>query len=73
MHIARARREQAALIRGEIPALTSYDDHRLHLAEHTRFMLGADCRRLQAERPALARAMAMHISAHRALLDGAAG
>ena len=63
MHIARARREQAALIRGEIPKLTDYDDHRLHLTEHTRFMLGADYRRLQTERPALARAMAMHAEA----------
>ena len=73
MHIARARREQAALIRGEIPKLTDYDDHRLHLTEHTRFMLGADYRRLQIERPALARAMAMHAEAHRALMEGRAG
>ena len=73
MHIARARREQAALIRGEIPALTGYDDHRLHLTEHTRFMLSADYRRLQAERPALARAMAMHAEAHRALMESNAG
>ena len=73
MHIARARREQAALIRGEIPKLTDYDDHRLHLTEHTRFMLGADYRRLQTERPALARAMAMHAEAHRALMEGRAG
>ena len=64
MHIARARREQAALIRGEIPKLTDYDD---------RFMLGADYRRLQTERPALARAMAMHAEAHRALMEGRAG
>ena len=73
MHIARARREQAALIRGEIPKLTDYDDHRLHLTEHTRFMLGADYRRLQTERPALARATAMHAEAHRALMEGRAG
>ena len=71
MHIARARREQAALVRGTLPMLTDYDDHRLHMSEHTRFMLSAEYRRLQSEHPARARAMALHVEGHRRLLSAA--
>lgn len=68
MHLMRARRENTQLLRGTLPALAAYDEHRLHLSEHTRFMLSADYRRLQSERPALAQALAQHTEAHRQFL-----
>lgn len=68
MHISRARRENADIMRGTPPVMTAYDEHRLHLSEHTRFMLSADYRQLQHDHPALAQAMALHTEAHRQLL-----
>ena len=63
----RARREQLELMGGALPELMSVDSHDLHIAEHTRFALGAEFRRLQQERPALAQALLLHIEGHRAL------
>ncbi len=64
----RARREQLELMGGALPELMSVDSHALHVAEHTRFALGAEFRRLQKERPALAQALLLHIDGHRALM-----
>ena len=67
LHRTRARREQLELLGGAVPSLMSVDCHELHIAEHTRFALGAEFRRLQQEQPALAQALIMHIEGHRAL------
>lgn len=69
MHISRARRENADIVRGTPPVMAAYDEHHLHLSEHTRFMLSADYRQLQRAHPALAQAMALHCEAHRQLLQ----
>ena len=66
----RARREQIELLGGTLPELMPIDNHTLHIAEHTRFALGAEYRRLQREHPALARALMLHIEGHRALMGG---
>ena len=65
----RARREQLELLGGALPKLMPVDSHALHIAEHTRFALGAEFRRLQQEKPALAQALLMHIEGHRALMS----
>lgn len=67
----RARREQLELENGELPKLLTIDDHALHIAEHTRYALGVEFRRLRDERPALAQALLLHIDGHRALMSGA--
>jgi len=63
----RARREQIELLGGALPKLLGVDNHELHIAEHTRFALGAEFRHLQQNRPALAQALLLHIEGHRAL------
>ncbi|MBQ8955053.1 MAG: hypothetical protein IJ048_13165 [Clostridia bacterium] len=70
LHRTRARREQLELTGGVMPALMGVDNHALHIAEHTRFALGAEFRRLQQEKPALAQALLLHIEGHRALMGG---
>ena len=70
LHKTRARREQLELLGGAMPALMAVDNHALHIAEHTRFALGAEFRRLQQEKPALAQALLLHIEGHRALMGG---
>ncbi len=65
----RAQMEQGELMRGVTPRIQALDDHELHLAEHTRFALSAEFRRLEKEQPRLARALTMHAEGHRALLE----
>ena len=67
LHRNRAQLEQAELMKGLIPRIEALDDHGLHLAEHTRFALSAEFRKLEQEAPALARALVMHAEGHRAL------
>ena len=67
LHRNRAQLEQAELMKGMVPRIEELDDHGLHLAEHTRFVLSAEFRRMQAENPALARALILHAEGHRAV------
>ena len=69
LHRGRAQREQGELMRGKIPEIQALDDHGLHLAEHTRFSLSAEFRRLQKERPEMAKALMMHAEGHRTLTE----
>ena len=73
LHRSRAQREQSGLMRGEIPKIGPLDDHGLHLAEHTRFALSAEYRRLEKEKPGMARALVMHAEGHRALMGDGEG
>lgn len=63
----RAQMEQMELLRGILPRIRPFDQHELHLAEHTRFALSAEFRRLEEVSPRLARALEMHAEGHRAL------
>lgn len=65
---SRAQAEHCGLHRGVVPKIQALDDHELHLAEHTRYALSAEFRRMEKERPELARALMMHAEGHRALM-----
>ena len=67
LHRHRAAVEHRELVEGVVPKIGALDDHELHLAEHTRFVLSAEFRRLEREKPRLARALMMHAEGHRAL------
>jgi hypothetical protein len=67
LHRHRAEMEHRELIEGVVPKIGVLDDHELHLAEHTRFALSAEFRRLEREKPRLAKALMMHAEGHRAL------
>ena len=66
---SRAQREQSDLAREILPRIQALDDHEIHLAEHTRFALGAEFARMEEERPHLARALRMHAEGHRTLAE----
>jgi len=68
LHRHRAAAEHRELAEGRTPHITPLDDHALHIAEHTRFFLSAEYRRMERERPYLARALEMHAQGHKALL-----
>ena len=68
LHRHRAAVEHRELVEGVVPKIGALDDHELHLAEHTRFVLSAEFRRLEREKPRLARALMMHAEGHRALM-----
>ena len=73
LHRARAQKEQSELLRGVLPEIQALDDHGLHLAEHTRFALSAEYRRLEQQRPGMAKALMLHAQGHKALLADRSG
>jgi len=73
LHRSRAQREQGDLMKGILPEIQPLDDHGLHLAEHTRFALSMEYRRLEQEKPGMAKALMLHAEGHRALMEDADG
>ena len=63
LHIAKAGEENAAM-KGADASPDEYDDHALHLQEHTRFLLGAEFKRAKNKEEWKARVTA-HMRAHR--------
>lgn len=66
LHQVRAQREQLQLEREQPPQLMTLDNHALHIAEHTKYALSAEYRKLAGMRPALATALLEHIEQHKA-------
>ena len=62
LHIAKASEENLDMKTGET-AVDSYDDHDLHITEHTRFLLGEEFKRMKNKEGVKARFIA-HIKAH---------
>ncbi len=65
LHIAKAGEENVEMKEAEL-APEEYDDHALHLQEHTRFLLGAEFKRSKNKGEWKARILA-HMRAHRAM------
>ena len=65
LHIAKAGEENVEMKGAEL-APEEYDDHALHLQEHTRFLLGAEFKRSKNKGDWKARILA-HMRAHRAM------
>jgi hypothetical protein len=66
-----AQCEHAELEKGVIPRIGELDDHALHLAEHTRFALSSEFKRMEQHAPRLARALMMHARGHRMMAEDA--
>lgn len=66
-----AQSEHGELLGGVVPRIGELDDHALHFAEHTRFVLSSEFKRLQQEMPRMARALMMHAQGHRAMMEDA--
>jgi len=70
LHVTRAQRENAGVmglkkdVSGEA-TVEDIDDHGVHIAEHTKFMLGSDFEKLGKEYPERAEKMRQHLGAHR--------
>jgi hypothetical protein len=67
LHRNCAQREHAEMAKGIVPRIERMDDHALHLAEHTRFMLSAEFEKMRQNSPKMARALTMHAEGHSAL------
>ena len=65
MHSARAQREALSFSDGKMPQVMELDNHSAHIAEHTRYALGAEFRHMQEQNPELARLWLEHINAHK--------
>lgn len=65
LHNAEARRENYHILRGEVPEIEEYDNHTLHMAEHVKFVLSAEFRKLQKKDPESATAFLAHIAKHK--------
>lgn len=64
LHTAKANEENLTLQREDV-AVDEYDDHALHITEHTRFLLSAEFRRKQNGEETKSRVLA-HLRAHEA-------
>lgn len=69
---ANATRENDFLLAGVIPEVYLYDDHAIHVAEHTRFALQYRFKRFRGRSPALAEAFDRHIEDHKKQIEMAA-
>lgn len=65
LHIVRAQRENLMLERETVPKLMPLDNHPLHIAEHTKYALSAEYRKLEGMRPDLSTALLQHIEEHK--------
>ncbi len=63
LHIAKAGEENLEM-RGKALEVDEYDDHALHITEHTRYLLSAEFKRAK-ERETLKKRYAAHINAHK--------
>lgn len=66
LQVQAAERENAALLLGELPTPSLFDDHALHADTHLRFLLQARFAYLRKEKPQLARAFEAHLLSHMA-------
>jgi len=70
LHIARAQRENAGVaglkkgLSSEV-VVSDVDDHQIHIAEHTKFMLTSDYDRLMIEDKERAEKLSEHLAAHK--------
>lgn len=63
LHIAKAGEENIAMISGNAD-VDDYDDHKLHITEHTRFLLSSEFKR-RKDADALKARYALHIAKHK--------
>lgn len=66
MHSARAAEENVKALEGL--EVEEYDDHEIHIAEHTRFLVGREYAALE-NGEAVKAAVAAHLKAHKAVLE----
>jgi hypothetical protein len=66
LHIAKASEENLDMKTGEIQ-IDCYDDHALHITEHTRFLLGEEFKRVKDKAGVKAR-LIEHIQQHKEIL-----
>lgn len=66
LQIKRARAEMLEA-RAHTPVVKPYDDHAVHVAEHTKYLLGGDFARAAARDPALEAVIVRHLETHREL------
>lgn len=70
---ANAQRENDFLMAGVVPVVYQYDDHDIHIAEHTRFALQYRFKRFRGQSPALAEEFDRHIADHKQHLQAEQG
>ena len=65
LHSIKAQREALDLEAGTIPKIMDLDNHTLHTAEHIKYALSADFRKIAEREPELAKAWLAHIEDHK--------
>ncbi len=64
LQLQAAQRENSFFEDGIIPEMGQFDDHKIHIEEHMRFILQMDFQFLKKKKPEFASAMEEHIKAH---------
>ena len=70
LHIRRAGNENLKMFDGVACKVSEIDDDKLHLNEHTAFMLGEDYERMKTKNPAIENIFLEHIRAHKKFIGG---
>ena len=63
MHIAKAGEENLEMLKADLE-VDEYDDHALHINEHTRYLLSAEFKR-RKDKAELKKRYAAHIAVHK--------
>ena len=69
LHIRRAGNENLKMFDGVACKVSEIDDDKLHLNEHTAFMLGEDYEKMKTKNPAIEKIFLEHIRAHKKNLE----
>ena len=67
-HVAKARRENAALTRGDVPLPATFDNHEAHIQEHNNFRTTPAYERLDPDQQEV---VDLHVQAHATMASGA--
>lgn len=64
-HVSKAKRENTLIINQKEPIFKEYDDHEIHLKEHTSFLISEECEGEIINNPKLEEAFISHIDKHK--------
>lgn len=69
LQIQAAQRENVFFENGAIPKVSEFDEHKIHIEEHLRYMLQMDFQILKWKKPEYAAAFETHLKEHKAISD----
>ena len=69
LQIQSAQRENIFFERGDVPEVSDFDEHQIHIEEHFRYILQMDFQLLKMKKPDYAKALEEHLKQHKQIVE----